>query len=105
MGYPLKGTAIETTASDIISSAATQGTIQRTSSGELIILMADGQTIGGYPRVGQVILVDLAVLAQKKPGEFIQFEIVSIAEAETLYLKQEEELHLLEQRMKKLLWR
>ncbi len=98
MGYRLRGDQLQTNGSyDIISSPVTQGTVQLTSSGELIILMADGQTAGGYARILQVIAADLPMLAQKKPGDFIQFQIVSLQEAEELYLKQAEELNKMKQ--------
>ena len=53
----------------------------------MIVLMADAQTVGGYPRIAQVCSVDLPVLAQKKPGDEIQFQFISLQEAEELYLK------------------
>lgn len=88
MGYRLTGTALKTVqACEIISSAVTQGTVQLTASGEMIVLMADAQTVGGYPRIAQVCSVDLPVLAQKKPGDEIQFQFISLQEAEELYLK------------------
>ena len=93
MGYRLKTEALQTNQScDIISSPVTQGTIQLTSSGEMIVLMADAQTVGGYPRIAQVCAADLSLLAQKKPGDAIQFQIVSLQEAEALYMKRAEEL-------------
>lgn len=89
MGYRLKGEKLTTEQSyDIISSPVTQGTVQLTASGELIVLMADAQTVGGYPRVLQVIAADVFLLAQKKPGEMIQFEIVSFQQAEECYFSQ-----------------
>jgi antagonist of KipI len=101
MGYRLMGDQLQTTGScDIVSSPVTQGTVQLISSGELIILMADGQTVGGYARVLQVIAADLHALAQKKPGDPIQFQIVSLQEAEELYLKQAEELNKIKQLIK-----
>lgn len=93
MGYRLKTETLQTNQScDIISSPVTQGTVQLTSSGEMIILMADAQTVGGYPRIAQVCAADLSLLAQKKPGDAIQFQIVSLQEAEALYMKRAEEL-------------
>ncbi len=90
MGYRLTGAAITANRPcDIISSPVTQGTVQLTSSGELIVLMADAQTVGGYPRVLQVIAADLPILAQKKPGELIQLEMVSLHEAEAALLQQQ----------------
>lgn len=93
MGYRLKTEALQTNQScDIVSSPVTQGTVQLTSSGEMIVLMADAQTVGGYPRIAQVCAADLSLLAQKKPGDAIQFQIVSLQEAEALYMKRAEEL-------------
>lgn len=89
MGYRLKGETLTTNQQcEIISSPVTQGTVQLTPSGEMIILMADAQTVGGYPRIAQVCAADLSILAQKKPGDTIQFQIVSLQEAEELYLQQ-----------------
>ncbi len=100
MGYRLKETILKTNQNcEIISSPVTQGSIQLTPSGEMIILMADAQTVGGYPRIAQVCSVDLSLLAQKKPGDKIQFQIVSLQEAEKLYIKAVEDL----KRMKEVL--
>ncbi len=63
---------------DIISSAVVPGTIQLTNSGQLIILMADAQTTGGYPRIANVVSADLDVLGQMKPGDQIRFQLVSL---------------------------
>lgn len=67
-----------------LSECVTFGTIQVPSNGMPIILMADRQTSGGYPKLGQVITADLPKLAQMKPGEKIQFQLVTIKEAEAL---------------------
>lgn len=93
MGYRIKGIALPANQScNIISSPVTQGTVQLTDSGEMILLMADAQTVGGYPRIAQVCAADLSLLAQKKPNDRIQFQIVSLQEAEELYLQQQNEL-------------
>ena len=55
----------------MISSPVLPGTIQCTPSGKLIVLMVDGQTIGGYPRVGMLAERDRIILAQKRAGEMI----------------------------------
>ncbi len=95
MGYRLNGDVLKTNKHcEIISSAVTEGTIQLTSSGEMIVLMADAQTVGGYPRITQVCAGDLSLLAQKKPGDEIQFQLISLMQAEELYL---EELNKLQQ--------
>lgn len=93
MGYRIKGIVLPVNQScNIISSPVTQGTVQLTDSGEMILLMADAQTVGGYPRIAQVCAADLSLLAQKKPNDRIQFQIVSLQEAEELYLQQQNEL-------------
>ncbi|MFA1641961.1 biotin-dependent carboxyltransferase family protein [Chryseomicrobium imtechense] len=85
MGYRLQGEGIKKENSlEMISEPVTFGTIQLPSDGQPIILMADRQTTGGYPRIGQVIEADLCILAQKKPGETIQFEWVDIEQARML---------------------
>ncbi|MEQ1797735.1 MAG: biotin-dependent carboxyltransferase family protein [Lacibacter sp.] len=103
MGYRLKGEPLETVQPcEIISSAVTQGTVQLTSSGEMIVLMADAQTVGGYPRIAQVCTIDLSVLAQKKPGNEIQFQFISLQEAEELYLRDIEQLNTIKQTLQQL---
>jgi antagonist of KipI len=76
----------------MISEAVALGTIQVPANGHPIILLADRQTTGGYPRIGQVVTVDLSLLAQIKPGAQIQFKEVSLQEAEELYLNREKDL-------------
>ena len=103
MGYRLKKEAFATSqACEIISSPVTQGTIQLTASGELIILMADAQTVGGYPRVAQVCAAELSNLAQKKPGDQIHFQMIDLQQAEELYLKQAEQLTTIKQTLEQL---
>ena len=80
----------------LISEAVTFGTIQMPPNGEPIILMADRQTTGGYPKIGQVIAADLHRLAQLGPKQEFDFQVVSIEEAEHLYEKLEKGLRSLE---------
>jgi KipI family sensor histidine kinase inhibitor len=101
MGYRLNEKILKTSkACEIISSPVTQGSIQLTPSGEMIVLMADAQTVGGYPRIAQVCNADLSLLAQKKPGDKIQFQIVSLQEAEELYMKRVDELKQIEEMLR-----
>ncbi len=103
MGYRLTGTVLKTEQPcEIISSAVTQGTVQLTPSGEMIVLMADGQTVGGYPRIAQVCAVDLPVLAQKKPGDEIHFQLISLEQAEELYLNAANQLNKIKQTIQQL---
>lgn len=74
MGLRLKGRPIEHIKSpDILSDAIPFGAIQIPGDGQPIIMMADRQTTGGYTKIATVISVDLSVLAQTRPGEFIRF--------------------------------
>ena len=81
MGYRLKG-AIEhyEPKSEEISSGIVQGTIQVTSSGQPIILTADAQTTGGYPRIANVVSEDLSIVAQMKAGDEVKFMLVSLSD-------------------------
>ena len=80
---------------ELVSSAVDFGTIQLTPDGQMIILMADHQTTGGYPRIAHVASTDLPILAQMSAGDRINFEIVSMEEAEQLTLEFEKDLNLL----------
>jgi antagonist of KipI len=97
MGYRMQGKALQLVESkEMISTAATRGTIQLLPNGQLIILMADHQTSGGYPRLGHVISADIPSLAQMRPGEKISLQQVSMADAENILLKQEMNLRQLQ---------
>jgi antagonist of KipI len=90
MGYRLRGPMLErTTHAELLSSAVTFGTVQVPADGHPIVLMADHQTTGGYPRLAQVATADFSVLAQLRPGQAVRFQRVSLAEAQALYLAQE----------------
>jgi antagonist of KipI len=89
MGYRLSGPALNCTSKkEIISSGVGFGTIQLLPDGQLIVLMADHQTTGGYPRIAQVVTANLSKFAQKSGKEKIEFKIVEQAEAETLLVNQ-----------------
>jgi antagonist of KipI len=86
MGYPLKGPILKNKRTQsYLSSGVTRGTIQLLPSGELIILMSDHQTIGGYANLGQIILVDLPRLAQWNKLHPLRFKISTIESAHTKY--------------------
>lgn len=96
MGYHLDGVPIQRLMhKELLSTAVTPGTIQITGSGTPVLLMADCQTTGGYPRIAQVAAVDLPLCGQLKPGDIIFFKETSRQEAEMLYIEQEEHLHKL----------
>jgi antagonist of KipI len=79
-------------AEEMISTAVSVGTVQVIPDGSPLILMADAQTTGGYPRIAQVIDADLPILAQKRPGDKIRFREVSPLVAVELYINRQEEL-------------
>lgn len=96
MGYHLSGKRlVKKVDKELLSTAVTPGTIQVTGSGDLVILMADCQTTGGYPRIAHVAAVDLPLCAQLKPGDRIEFTEISRDEAEELYLEREHDLLLI----------
>ena len=98
MGYRLKGPVLERNSSrELLSSAVTFGTVQVPAEGIPIILMADHQTTGGYPRIVQVISIDLTLLAQMQPGHKITFELITLAQAQVLLLTREQQLNQLQQ--------
>lgn len=66
---------------ELISSATLPGTIQITNSGTPIILMREGGTTGGYPRIAKVFGSDINRLAQMRPGHRINFVFISYEEA------------------------
>lgn len=95
MGIRLTGPALSLAGLyDLHSSPVATGTIQVPPSGDPIVLMADHQTIGGYPRIASVITVDLPLLAQAPPGTHVRFREVSVAEAQSLYLQREHDLRV-----------
>jgi allophanate hydrolase subunit 2 len=65
------------------------GTIQVPPDGQPIVLMADRQTTGGYPRIAQVATVDLPRLAQGRPGDTVRFRRVSVEEAQAALVRRE----------------
>ena len=93
MGCRLQGSrAVSGGPAEILSEPVTFGTIQVPPSGNPIVLMADRQTVGGYPKIAEVASVDLHLLAQLRPGERLRFEQVSLAQAQALWLKREQEI-------------
>lgn len=78
---------------EMISEAVCAGAVQVPPDGQPIVLLADAQTAGGYPRIAHVASVDLPRVAQARPGDTLRFRSVSLADAEMLYLERELELY------------
>ncbi len=94
MGFRLSGKPLYLLGKiELVSSAVDFGTIQLLPNGQLIILMADHQTTGGYPRIAYVISKDLPVIAQLGASDKIRFELISVSEAEELLYDFENELN------------
>lgn len=74
---------------DMISEAVSFGTVQIPPDGNPIILLADRQTTGGYPKIAEITSVDIGKIVQMKPGEKIIFEEISLKDAENLYFYRE----------------
>jgi antagonist of KipI len=97
MGYQLKGNALALSQPlEMVSSAISAGTVQLLPNGQLIVLMADHQTTGGYPRIAHVVSAHLHKLAQLRPSDCIQFRMMDIDAAEQLLAAREKELHILQ---------
>lgn len=95
MGLRLEGDVIEhSDSADIISDAISFGAIQIPAHGMPIVMMADRQTTGGYPKIGNVISVDLPVMAQLTAGSKMKFELVTLEEAHLL-IKEEDKTYKL----------
>jgi allophanate hydrolase len=85
MGVRLDGPTLEHAGShDIVSDATVPGSIQVPGNGRPIVLLADAQTAGGYPKIATVIGADLARVANARPGTTLRFAAVDVREGERL---------------------
>jgi len=93
MGYRLEGKVLAYREKrDLVSEPVTFGSVQVPADGKPIILLADRQTAGGYPKIASVIYADLPRLAQRQPNTQLHFKLVTLAEAEQYYFQQEDYL-------------
>ena len=94
MGYRLGGPPVEHTAgADILSEGVVMGSLQVPGSGQLLALMADRQTAGGYTKIATVISADLPLLAQLVPGGgTARFALTDLASARSAWLARMEEM-------------
>jgi allophanate hydrolase subunit 2 len=85
MGFRLAGPALARAAGDeILSGPTCLGTVQVPASGLPIVLMADHQTTGGYPRIAEIASADVPRLAQLAPGGTLHFARCSLDTAAEL---------------------
>lgn len=93
MAQMLDGPAIAACrGNDIVSDGTTLGSIQVPGSGKPIVLMAERQTTGGYPKIATVASVDVPRLAQTPSGMAIRFRLISQATAEALLIAERQAL-------------
>jgi allophanate hydrolase len=95
MGLRLSGPAIAhdpAHGAEVPSEGMAPGCLQVPASGQPLVVLADGQTVGGYAKPGVVISVDLPRLAALRPGDRVRFAPVTLAEAEALVDQREERL-------------
>ncbi|WP_457551494.1 5-oxoprolinase subunit C family protein [Desulfobacula sp.] len=98
MGYRLSGPAVpfqKGRPKSIISEPVLPGSIQIPPDQQPIILLNE-QTVGGYAKIATIISADLPVVAQAMPGDAIMFEKVDLSAAHTIFLKEKEKIHTIE---------
>ena len=100
MGYRISGPKIEHKSGyDIVSDGVATGAIQVPGTGKPIVLLADHQTTGGYPKIATVISADLPSLGRRKPNQEIRFEAIEVEAAERIRRDRETALCRLEASM------
>ena len=98
-GARLEGAVLSLAAPlELVSEAVLPGTVQLPPSGQPIALLAEAPVTGGYPRIGQVAAADLPTLAQRRPGDRVQFVPITLDEALERQHRRERELRRLVQR-------
>ncbi|MBL8182711.1 MAG: biotin-dependent carboxyltransferase family protein [Blastocatellia bacterium] len=96
MGFRLEGEPLNCTGfGEMPSAAVTFGTIQLLPDGKLIILMADHQTSGGYPRIATIAAVDLPLVGQLGAGDGVSFAMIDRETAESLLIERYNDLEQL----------
>jgi antagonist of KipI len=93
IGYRLEGPELNLTEpQELFTEGVTFGSVQVPPNGRPIILMADHQTTGGYPKIAQICAVDLPRLAQLKPGDKVNFTEIPFQAAHQLIVEQKKQL-------------
>ena len=94
MGYRLEGPRLGAPDREMISDATPMGAVQVLPNGEALLLMADRQTVGGYPKIAVLISADLPKAAQLCPGHRVRFQAVSLEEAHQALVQEQARLRL-----------
>ncbi len=87
MAYKLEGKPFDIEATQLISEPIAYGAIQITPISQPIVLLKERQTIGGYPKIGSVIFCDCFSLAQRRQGQSVRFEKISLSHAQEVCKK------------------
>jgi len=87
MACKLDGKEVNSNINGVISEAVSYGSIQIPTDGKPIVLLKEAQTIGGYPKIGSVLSIDCFKLAQMKIGGIVNFEEISIDQAQEKFKK------------------
>jgi antagonist of KipI len=95
MGLRFQGNPLPVPDRELVSEPVCPGAVQVTRDGQCIILGVDGQTIGGYPKIAQVISADLDAVGQLRPGQQIAFQRVSLEDAVEIHRRRQAELNSL----------
>ena len=96
-GYKLEGAALGRSYGTLPSEAGSPGTIQVPGDGLPIALMADAPTVGGYPKIAVVAAADLPILAQRRPGDTVRFELITIEQSQRALKRRAADLHAISQ--------
>ncbi len=96
-GYKLDGPSLGAAPGSLPSEAAAPGAIQVPGDGHPIILMADAPTVGGYPKIAVVSEADLPIVAQRRPGETLRFEIISTEQSQKALRRRASDLNTIAQ--------
>ena len=84
MGCVLEGSPVESPETGMLSEGISLGAVQVPPDGQPIILLNDRQTIGGYPKLGSVLSVDLWKLVQCRPESQVRFEMTDLGAAQKI---------------------
>lgn len=102
-GYKLEGPPIPNSLGALPSEAGCPGTIQIPADGAPICLMADAPTVGGYAKLAVVSQADLPILAQRRPGDSIRFDLITIEQSQRALKRRASDLHAIVQSAKRAL--
>ena len=96
-GYKLEGPPLTNSLGTLPSEAGCPGAIQVPGDGQPIALMADAPTIGGYPKIAIVSEADLPIMAQRRPGESIRFQLITIDQSQRALKRRLSDIHAIGQ--------